>query len=158
MKYVPLIHNKEFLAKEYGDDENKIMLWRIQMCLEAMQIPQLSALEQLAFLIAIRKLLSQSANPPVELITKNTELINYLKEILMFLHQDFSNPDIIFVAYYMKLEITWILTNLCYGPAEISMVLLTEGQICATTGNLKLSIVVNHIKNCLLSNEIAMND
>ena len=64
----------------------------------------------------------------------------------------------IFVIYYMKLEVTWILTNLCYGPTEISVILLTEG-LCPVTGNLKLSIpVVEFIKNCLLSDDMILND
>ena len=43
-----------------------------------------------------------------------------------------THPDLVFVAYYMKLELTWIIANLTYGSDHLCLDILTDGPISPT--------------------------
>ena len=59
-----------------------------------------------------------------------------------------THPDLVFVAYYMKLELTWIIANLTYGSDHLCLDILTEGPI-NDSGQRKLSSVVEFLSKAL---------
>ena len=70
----------------------------------------LSSTDMIILLLAIRKAISSSEEPPVTEILKTN--------ILSILSQLFSQPDTHEDIRIMKLEGLWILTNLAYGSEE----------------------------------------
>ena len=81
-------------------------------------------------LIAIRKILSSSQDPPIEDLANKTQLFTVLKSLIGWLKPEQTNQHLKMVTFYMKLEVTWILTNVTYGPLKYFLEILTESEIC----------------------------
>lgn len=77
----------------------------------------------------MRKLLSQSQKQiDYENVVNQTGLILTLKELVRCLFVDQVSSDVMFAAYYMKLEVCWILANLFYSKEEVCMHILTDNE------------------------------
>jgi hypothetical protein len=128
---------------------------RIQIVLEAFTNLQLTALEQLALVICIRKLLGQ---PDVDFdkVANETAIVRTVQQMIEMLLVDQINPDLAFVAYYIKLEMMWILANLMYASDDVCFSILTEGPP-NEEGQRKLSSVVKFI-SMALEGDIPMKD
>jgi hypothetical protein len=137
-KHAPIILDPGFFIKEFGENNVQailvsslifltIQIRRIQILLDAFCNAHISAIDQLALLICIRKLLAQEGEKiDYEVVIQNTCIVQTLKELANILFTDQQSPDIKFAAYYMRLEVSWILANLFYTKEEVCMSILTE--------------------------------
>ena len=97
-----------------------------------------SALDQLAILTCLRKEIGDQITAQVDVIPSLLQSTPLLSLVTQVLSLDAANMDPI--ARYLQLEASWILTNLTYGSAEDTEIILTQSpQIFDFLNNVLLS-------------------
>lgn len=79
-------------------------------------------------MISVRKLLGKEETD-YDKLAEDTVIIHTVKEVINMLLVDQTHPELVCVAYYMKLELTWILANLVYANDKVCLELLTQGPL-----------------------------
>lgn len=77
-------------------------------------------------------------------MANDTVIVRTVKDMIGMLLTEQTNPELAFIAYYIKLEMMWILANLMYASDDVCYEILTEGPP-NDEGQRKLSPVVEFI-------------